>query len=170
MRTLPMAFLVALSVAGCKNKDATASGASVLAWDTGKSTRASFAKVVVGARRAKDVTLVAHPFEGAAIKLRAHVETADVTFEEDGKPQKFDAPVSIAVTVDDANDFTLGGGKCDGPDFQLAAPGAAPKEMIVQCRIKATKPNADVGVSFEVWGDGKVTAAAGDKVDIADAK
>lgn len=156
-RIAAIASLCAL-VAGCSksNPDATPNGTTVLSWTLDQSDRASIRSAKQSERSVKDIDYVAKPTDDTEIKLAVHLETATVVFAEDEAEVTHTAPIKLEVKVSDNGDYTLHDGKCMGPNYELAAPGEAPRDMILHCVVKARKPGADVGFTLYAYGDGRI--------------
>lgn len=149
--------LGALAVAaGCgdKNDKATATGTVILQWDHTSSDRASLTTATLGERRSVNVAHRAKLVDGSTVELGLAIVTAPITLREDGVSKQYLAPVLVSAKLDKNADFTFSEPRCMGPNYQIARP--TPREMILECRVKATKPTADVYLAFDVYGDGRV--------------
>ncbi len=150
-RGVIVAFLVVAASACDSNKNATPKDAKVLEWTLAKTTRASMKDATLTNKATKDLVI---NDAATGVKLSLKLETATAKFNEGGKDVEHDAIVGLTATATNPNEFTLVDRGCDGPNHQLAAPGAAPRAMILDCRIKADKPKFDGFVSFQLLGDG----------------
>ncbi len=148
---------VALCLAGCtkKNENPTAAGASILSWDLSQAERVSIRTAKTSDVKVQDVEYIATA-GGDPIKMKVHLETATVVFSEADAERTHASPIKLGVTVVDGADYTFSNAKCMGPDYKLAAPGEAPRDMILFCTVKAKKPNADVGFMIYAYGDGTI--------------
>jgi hypothetical protein len=144
-------FLVACS--GSKSENATAKGAKVIEWDASKSTRPAFKSATFTDRVTRDdvITVKACADE---LKLKLHLESGTAKYTEAGTEMSIVAPAALTLTVEDGKGFELTKGACDGPNYQLTAPGAAPGYTITDCHFHATKPNNDCASMFQLKGDG----------------
>jgi hypothetical protein len=151
-------WLVALCLAGCtkKNENPTPSGANILAWDLSQAERESVRAAKTSDVNVQDIDYTAHPTEDTSVKVKIHLETATIVFNEGGGERTHSSPIKIGMTLVDGADYTLDRGKCMGPHYKLAAPGEAPRDMILHCIVKATKPNAQVSFTIYAYGDGKI--------------
>jgi hypothetical protein len=158
----PLALLVfaVLGGAGCKNKDATPAGASVLGWDQKASTRPSFATATAGPTRSKDVVVSRTTTFAGTMVLRLHAETADVTFVEGGKEVKHTAPVKVSATVEDSGDLAIKG-SCRGPDYPFMPPGPQPAPMELRCSFNGVKGDSNDILSVTISGDGSIKGDSG---------
>lgn len=158
MKHLPLLALFAVGAAGCskKNENPTAAGTSILAWELAQSERASIRTAKTSDVKVQEVDYTAHPTEDTAVKVKVHLETATVVFEEDGKEVTHTAPIKLGLTLVDGADYTLDDGRCMGPNYKLAAPGEAPRDMLLHCTVNATKPNAQVNITIYAYGDGTI--------------
>lgn len=152
-------FLVAfLCLVGCtkKNEHPTPAGASILAWDLSQAYRVSIRSAKTSDVKIQDLDYTAHPTDDSSVKVKVHLETATVVFTESGREVTHTSATRIELTLVDGADYTLGNGKCMGPHYKLAAPGDAPRDMILHCIVKATKPNDDVSFTIYAYGDGTI--------------
>jgi hypothetical protein len=150
--------LALVALVGCKDKNAnpTAAGAVVLDWKLADSDRTTIRNAKVEDVKSQDIDWVDQPTDDTQVKLKLHVETAKVTYDEDGKTMSLPAPVVVKATVVDAGDFTFSKPSCGGPHYPMGAPGEMPTNTLLQCRISTHKPRYEVGISFEIDGSGKV--------------
>lgn len=148
--------LFALAACSKSNSNPTPAGTTVLDWKLALSDRAPIRAAKTTDVQAKDIAYVAHPTDDTAMKLQVHLETATVAFEETGAQVTRRAPIALVVKVVEGNDFTVGNGKCFGPDYPLTAPGAVPNDMLMFCRFKAAKPSFDVGFMIYAYSDGRI--------------
>ena len=155
MKTL---WVVLFAVTACTkhNSNPTPAGTVVLDWKLAQADREPIRAAKTTDVQTKDVEYIAHPTDDTNVKLQVHLETATVAFEEAGSQVTHRAPIALVVKVVDGNDFTIGNGKCGGPNYQLAAPGEAPRDMLMDCRFKATKPSFDVGFMIFTYADGRI--------------
>ncbi len=151
-------FWVTLCLVGCtkKNENPTPAGATILSWELSQSDRESMRSAKLADVKVQDLEYTAHPTDDSSVKVKVHLETATVVFVEAGSENTHSSPTKLSLTLVDGADYTLDRGKCMGPHYKLAAPGEAPREMILHCIVKATKPNADVSFSFYAYGDGRI--------------
>jgi hypothetical protein len=150
--------VLALVVVGChrSNPNPTAPGTTVLAWELAQSDRETIRSAKLSESTSKDLDYVAHPTDDTTVKVAIHLETATTVFSEAGEEVNHRAPVKLSVKLVDGADFTLGNGTCMGPHYKLAAPGAAPRDMILHCIVKAKKPSYDVSFTIYAYGDGTI--------------
>ena len=157
MKTLWVCLFV---VAACSknNPDATPAGTQILDWKLEQSDREAIRHAATSDVKAQDIDYVAHPTDDTEIKLKIHLETATVSYQEAGTEQKHTAPIKLSIVVVDNGNFTIKEStrKCGGPHYQLAAPGELPLEMLMDCTFHATKPRFDVGFMIYAWGSGKI--------------
>ena len=152
-----LAALMLLWLPACsKNPSPTAVGATVLDWKLSQSDRVSIRSAKRSEPSKKSVAFTAEPSKDTKVQLALDVELATVTFEEDGQQTTHTAPVALSGKVVDGADFTLGPAACQGPHYQLAAPGQAPREMVLMCTLRAKKPNVDALITVTLYGDGRV--------------
>lgn len=153
--TLFTLFPLVFACSKDKSSDATQPGATVLSWELAKSDRDS-----IRAAKVSDTKALELEYEGSVsmenikVKVKVHLETATVEFEEDGKPVTHRAPVKLRVEAVDANGFTLSQGKCMGPHYTMDIPPA--RDMILHCVVEATKPRYDVSFTIYAHGDGHI--------------
>ncbi|HUS28294.1 MAG TPA: hypothetical protein VMZ53_07290 [Kofleriaceae bacterium] len=148
--------LVVLLVAACgskKSDNAAPKGAKVIEWDATKSSRATYKTATFDNRVTRD-DIISVKACADEIKLKLHVDTATAKYTEDGKPVEIVALASLTATVEDGKGFELTNGACDGPNYQLTAPGEPPGYTILDCHFKAKKPNNDCAPMFQLKGDG----------------
>lgn len=150
------ALACSLLLAGCsdKNDNATPTGTTILAWDHTQSERASMKTAKLGERKTTNVAHKTKLADGSPVEVGVTVETAPVTLDEDGVTKEYVAPVRVTVTLDKNADFTFAEGKCIGPNYQTARP--TPREMLLECRVRARKASADVVLALDILGDGRV--------------
>ena len=167
MKTLLVCLLV---VAACSknNPNATKPGTQILDWKLEQSDRETIRHAATSEVKVQDIDYVAHPTEDTDIKLKIHLETATVTYQEAGQQEKHAAPIKLSIVVVDNGNFTVKEStqKCSGPHYQLGAPGEAPHEMLMNCYFHATKPNYDVGFHIYAWGAGKIDDGAPKKTKV----
>lgn len=152
-----VALVVSLfAAAGCsdKNDNATPLGTVILSWDHTQSERASMKTAKIGERKSTNVAHKAKLADGSTVEIGVALVTAPVTLVEDGVTKDYLAPVLLSAKLDKNADFTFAEGKCTGPNYQTARP--TPREMIVECRVRARKSSADVVLALDVFGDGRV--------------
>jgi hypothetical protein len=157
-RSLLVVIALAFCVAACsssKSENATSKGAKVIEWDASKSTRPAFKAATFENRTNRD-DVIAVKVCADEVKLKLHIETATAKYEEAGKPMEIGAIASLTATVEDGKGFELTNGRCDGPNYQLTAPGTMPGHTILDCMFKAKKPNNDCAPMFQLKGDGTV--------------
>ena len=167
MKTLWVCLLL---VAACSknNPDATLVGTQILDWQLAQSDRETIRQAAASSVKAQDIDYVAHPTDDTEVKLKVHLETATVKFEEGGRQVTHTAPIKLSVVVVDNGNFTLklSDRNCAGPHYQLAAPGDAPDEMLMDCYFHAKKPNYDVGFFIFAYGAGKIDDGVMKKVKV----
>ena len=153
-----IAASICLTALSCSksNPNPTPNGTTVSSWELARSDRAAIRGARTSDAATKKLAYVAHPTDDTAVELALELETATVVFEEDGKEVTHAAPIKLRVDVVDNGDFTIGEGKCMGPHYALAAPGQAPRDMILHCVFKATKPSYDVSFTIYAYGDGRI--------------
>lgn len=157
MRVTLTFLFVALSLCACPKKpEGTAAGTRVIDWKLAQSDRESIRGATTAEVAKKDVPFTAHPTPDSTVVLALHLEVATVTFTEDGKPATHTAAISVSADVTENGGYSFGTPQCAGPHYQLAAPGEAPREMMLMCNVRVKKSDADVLISFTVRGDGKV--------------
>ena len=152
-----MRVLILLAVVGCShsNKDATPAGAKVIEWTAAKSSRPAFQTATFEGATPKDATITVKVCADD-VKLALHVVSGTAKYKEADQAMAMIAPSEVTATVVDGKDFTFGSGKCDGPNYELTAPGTPPKFTILDCHLHATKPNNDCAPMFQLKGDGTV--------------
>ena len=152
MRILPLLVLAACSHA---NKDATPVGAKVFDWDATKSDRAAIKTAqftdIKPIDRSETVTACGGDIK---IKLKLHMETGTATYDEGGSHMQVPALHALTATVEDGADFTFAPGKCEGPNYELTAPGQAPHYTLLDCHARVNKPNNDCLIYLQLKGDG----------------
>jgi hypothetical protein len=149
-------WLFAIVACSKSNSNPTPAGATVLDWKLALADRPAMHAATTTDVQAKDIAYDAHPTDDTTVKLQIHLETASVTFEETGVKVTRRSPIALVVKVVDGNDFTIGNGKCGGPNYPLTAPGDVPNEMLMDCRFKATKPRFEVGFMIYAYSDGHI--------------
>lgn len=146
--------LLVLVLSACPKKaEGTAAGTRVIDWKLAQSDRESIRSATTAEVVKKEVPFTSHPTKDSTVVLTLRLETATVTFTEDGKPTTHTAPISVSADVVEGGGYTFGATQCSGPHYQLAAPGEAPREMLLQCSVRVKKSDADVLVSFTARGD-----------------
>jgi hypothetical protein len=159
---------VALALVGCtkKNENPTPAGTTILAWDRTQSERETIRSGTMSDAKTHDFEYTGYPIDDVAVKVKVHLETATVVFTHDDKETIHTTPTKISLVLVDGADFTLHDGKCWGPHFKLGAPGEAPRDLILHCIVKATKPNASVSFSFYAYGNGTMDDGVMKKVKV----
>lgn len=155
MKHLPW-IAVALVACSKKNENPTKAGASILAWELKDAERESIRAAKTSDAKVADVDYTAKLTDDSRVKVKVHLETATVVFAEGGQEVTHASPIKLGVTLVDGADYTLAPGKCMGPDYKLAAPGEAPRDMILLCTVKATKPNTEASFMIYAYGDGTI--------------
>ena len=152
-----MRWVLVLAILGCSNsnKNATPKGTKVIDWDASKSDREAFKTASFDGKKPADQMIDVKACADA-IKLQLHYETATAKYQEAGTAVEIAAFASLTATVVDGKDFTLSASKCDGPNYDLGAPGQAPSYTILDCHFKATKPNNECAPMFQIKGDGTI--------------
>lgn len=148
-----------LALAACaseKNDNPTKTGTVVLDWQLADSERVSIrtAKQTDSKTQILDYEDAVDFDKKLPVKVKVFVETATVTFEEDGKQVEHRAPVKVTVTAVDANDFTLANGRCRGPHYDMHLPPG--RDMTLHCTVDAKKPRYDVDLTIYAYGDGRI--------------
>jgi hypothetical protein len=152
-----LALVSLLVLAACtKNPDATTPGTTVIAWQLADSDRSSIRAAKLTDVKTQTFTHDAHPTKDTTVKVEVTLETATVTFEEDGKQVVHRAPTKLAVKAIDAGGFTLSKSKggCMGPHYDMNLPPSL--DMILHCTISAKKPRYDVGFWLYAYGDNRI--------------
>ncbi|MCB9578289.1 MAG: hypothetical protein H6717_14790 [Polyangiaceae bacterium] len=151
-------ILVAILTPACSKSGPTPTtkGSSVLSWKLADSDRVAIRSAVTSNASTKHVSYVAHPTSDTSVALALDVETATVAFKEDGKDVTHTAPIKLEAKASDPAGFALGPASCKGPHYQLAAPGAAPRAMVLTCYVHARRSQGDVGFQLYVYGDGTI--------------
>lgn len=169
MRWLVIAVALAGGVSACSRKEVTPAGAEVLAWDASKSTHPGFAAVTLGPRREANAKATAPIAGNGRVELTIHVESADVTFVEDGKHQRQKAPVAVRVVVVDGGSSVIRDASCTGPDYAMPdADGGTAEAMLLHCHMSAFSPAGQSMLSFVVRGDAHVYPSFDDGLKIVD--
>jgi hypothetical protein len=166
--------------AACDSTDnpVTPGGTVILDWNATQATRKTFSAATIGAKTAKDFNVVVHPQAAPPFRFDLHVDVAPVDFVESGKPVHQTSAVAITITTGDNGGWELAG-KCeDGPNYQMGGVDDAgvmqsPLGMVQECivtehRIAGTlfKSTWDIGSTFVIYGDGRVTASPDDEVTV----
>ena len=155
---MKLLWVCLFAVVACtkSNANPTPAGTTVLDWKLALADREPMRAAKTTDVQAKDIEYLAHPTDDTTVKLAIHLETATVAFEETGKQVTRRSPIALVVKVVDGDDFTIGNGKCGGPNYPLTAPGDVPNDMLMDCRFKATKPRFDVGFMIYAYSDGRI--------------
>lgn len=155
---LCVAALVAAGGCGSKkNKNPTPVGTAVVTWDHTQSDRASMKTAKIGAHKLVNQVVAMKMVDGSTVKLEITAGVAPVTLHEDGVDKAYHAPVKVTAKVIDGADFTFDRPKCAGPHYQMGSP--TPPEMLLDCTLHATKPDAELMLAFDVFGDGRMVDA-----------
>jgi len=150
-------MLLVAALAACQaNKDATPVGTKVLDWDTSKTTRPAFKTATFDGKQVKDQSMTFAVMDTDQVKLKVHLETATAKYQEDTSAMQLGVITAISATVEDGKDYTFSAGGCEGPNYELTAPGQAPGYSILDCRIAANKPHVQAFVVFDMKGDGTI--------------
>jgi hypothetical protein len=152
-----IALLLALIACGSdKNDNPTKPGSVVLTWTLAESDRLSIrsAKQADAKSQELDFAEAVDVDKKVPVKVKVTLETATVTFEEDGKQVEHRAPVNVKITAVDANDFTLTNAKCMGPHYDMQLPPG--RDMILHCTVRAKKPKYDLLLTVYAYGDGHI--------------
>jgi hypothetical protein len=184
-KALLLAF-VAVAFVGCgKVKDPTPKGSVVLAWD--RSTAKAYdpnehaggpkhpladAKILEGPKT-RSFTVTVKGTEGKNFAVDLDVDTAKVSWAENGKEETRWATTKITAKVA-ANDAFHVTGKCDDQvGYVLAAPGDV-TNTVVNCDITAKRPNSmgtkdaiTDGAMIQFEGTGKILPVA-DNVEVVE--
>ena len=150
-----LVVLVVLVACTQKNTNPTPAGTTILSWDLTQSDREAMRSAKLGDVKVKDIDYTAMAAD-TPVNVKLHVETATVVFTEGGAERTHTSPTKMQITLADGKDFTFSGGRCMGPHYKLAAPGDAPRDMILHCTVKATKPSYDVSLTIFAYGDGTI--------------
>jgi hypothetical protein len=152
MRTIALALcLVACS--GSKSRNATPAGTKIIEWDASKSTRAAFKTATFDNRTTRDESITTKVCDDD-VKLKLHAESATAKYTEEGAPVEIVALAALTITVEDGKGYQITKASCDGPNYQLTAPGTPPGYTILDCHFKATKPNHECAPFLQLKGDG----------------
>ena len=149
---------IVLCLVGCGNKSAehaTPKGTKVIEWEASKSDREAFRAATFANKTTRDDAITVKACADD-LKLKLHVESGTATYTEADHPMTIVAPAAITLTVEDGKGFEITKGKCDGPNYELTAPGTAPGFTITDCHLKAVKPNNECAPFFQLKGDGSV--------------
>lgn len=147
-----------LLMIGCHksaSEHATAKGTAVIEWNAAKSTRPAF-KTATFENRATHTSVIEVKACADSVKLKLTFETATAKYAEADQPMAIGALSSLVATVEDGKGFELANGGCDGPNYELTAPGTPPNVTILDCHFHATKPNNDCAALFQLGGDGQL--------------
>ncbi|MEO7112044.1 MAG: hypothetical protein ABI183_16495 [Polyangiaceae bacterium] len=179
MRRVSLVVLL-FCFAACDSTDnpVTPKGTVILDWNSTQATRKTFSTATIGAKTSKDFHVVVHPQATPPFLLDLHVELAPVDFLEGEKPVHQTSAVAIKITTGDNLGWQLAA-KCeDGPNYQMGGVDDAgvmlsPLGMVQDCtvtehRIAGTlfKSSWDIGSTFVIYGDGRVTASPEDEVTV----
>ena len=148
-----LALVVCLVACSKASKNATPKGTKVIEWDASKSDREAYRTATFENRKSldKDITVKVCADD---VKLKLHVETATAKYTEAGTAMEIGSLTSLTATVEDGKGYELTNGKCEGPNYELTAPGATPGFTILDCHMKGTKPSNDCAPFFQIKGDG----------------
>lgn len=159
---------LALAVLGCQpsNPNPTAAGTTILSWELAQSDRETIRSAKLSETTVKDFDYEAHPTDDTTVVVAVHLETATTVFTEAGEQVTHRTPVKLSLKLVGGADFTLGNGRCMGPHYKLAAPGEAPRDMILHCIVKAKKPRYDVSFTIYAYGDGTIDDGRPTKIKV----
>lgn len=129
----------------------------VLDWDLQQSDRASIRTGIAFEPRRMSMAYVARPTPDTSVTLAIELTSARVTFTEDDVPVTHTAPIKFDVRVLDGGGYQFERVACMGPHYKLAAAGQTPEEMVMHCWFRVTRPNANVGFTIYVWGNGSIS-------------
>lgn len=166
------AACAAFAASGCgKSEPATATGATVFAWDHTKATRAGVAAAIVGSRAGKDHLIKVAPKDAPGFAVALHVEVADVSFAEGTESARQTSPVVLRATVKENDGWNVTGKCLEGPHYQMPALGedgklVTPRGMLQECQISYKRRSGlvfssswDLALSVSVRGDGVVAVS-----------
>jgi hypothetical protein len=174
MRTL----LCSLLLVGCVEKlPVTAPGTALFEWESTRASRVPVRTATIGARKSIDKRITVTEGD-APFVVDLHIESAEIDFEEDGKKVHQVSPVLLRAKVANNEHWQLTG-KCeDGPHYQMPSVGAGnalvtPLGMVQSCSIThhrnagmVLRSEYRLGVSLQIYADGKISALPPDRVKI----
>lgn len=155
-RALLFGLLTTAACGPAANPSPTPSGTTVIDWRLAQSDRHAIRQAATTAVEVFDREYIAHPTRDTSVKLRVHLESATVVFEEAGERVTHRAPIAFAAKVIDSGDFTFGKVTCMGPHYKLSDTGTGPHHMLLHCYTHAIRPSYDVGFTMYAYADGTI--------------
>jgi len=156
MRTI--AIVVCLAACGSsKSENAQPKGAKVIEWDASKSTREAFRTATFDNKTTRDDVIEVKTCADQ-VKLKLHLEMATAKYTEATSNMQIGSIIALTASLEDGKGFEFTKGTCDGPNYELTAPGTAPGFTILDCHMKAVKPNNECAPFFQLKGDGTLLA------------
>lgn len=150
-------LFVALGLIACDKTTSstpTAPGTTVMTWELAKADRVAIRTAKLGEVKSTTHEHVAKVGDQTIAKLKVHVDTAAVEFDEDGKKVSQTAPVKLRIEAVESNGFTLTPKDCKGPQYWDNVTEASPQ--VLRCSLNAKKPKHDLGFMIYVYGDGHI--------------
>ena len=92
------------------------------------------------------------------LKLKLHLDVGTAKYTEADQAMSLPAISQLGAMLEEGKGFQITNGGCDGPNYNLGAPGTPPTQTILDCHFHATKPNSDCAVMFQLAGDGTLLA------------
>jgi hypothetical protein len=157
MRTIA---IVVVCLAACGNKSsehANPKGAKVIDWSASTSTRDAFKTATFENKSTRDDVIEVKTCADT-VKLKLHLELATAKYTEAGTAMSIGSITALTATVEDGKGFEFSKGACDGPNYELTAPGTMPGFTILDCHLHAEKPNNSCAPMFQLKVDGTLIA------------
>ena len=148
-----------LLVIGCHgaSKNATAKGAHLIVWESSMSTRPAFKGATFADHTSRDDVIAVKACD-EEVKIKLHLDLGTAKYTEADQAMSLPAISQLGAMLEDGKGFQITNGGCDGPNYNLGAPGTPPTQTILDCHFHATKPNSDCAVMFQLAGDGTLLA------------
>jgi hypothetical protein len=152
MRKL-VVLILCLPACNPNSENAAAKGAKVIEWDASRSTRPAFKTATFDGKATRE-DVISVKVCADEVKLKLRLETGTAKYTEAGDATRIGAIAALTATVEDGKGFEIVKGACDGPNYQLTAPGTPPGYTILDCHFHGTKPKNECDVMFQLKGDG----------------